>query len=59
MTVDANTEFFFRTPWNAVADSTPIGQGTSFLTNKDLVRGFKIHASVVDPLAVSACGADD
>jgi len=49
--VDANTEFFFRTPWNAVADSTPIGQGTSFLTNKDLVRGFKIHASVVDPLA--------
>ena len=51
LTVDANTEFFFRTPWNAVADSTPIGQGTSFLTNKDLVRGFKIHASVVDPLA--------
>jgi hypothetical protein len=31
-----------------VADSTPIGQGTSFLTNKNLVRGFKIHASV-DP----------
>src|SRR3984957_783653 len=49
--VDNNTLFFFRTPWNAVADSTPIGQGTSFLTNKDLVRGFKIHASVVDPLA--------
>ena len=33
------------------ADSTAIGQGTSFLTNKDLVRGFKIHCSVVDPLA--------
>jgi len=49
--VDNNTQFFFRTPWNAVADSTPIGQGTSFLTNKDLVRGFKIHASVEDPLA--------
>jgi hypothetical protein len=49
--VNANTEFFFRTPWNAVADSTPIATGTSFLTNKDLVRGFKIHASVVDPLA--------
>lgn len=49
--VDNNTQFFFRTPWNAVADSTAIGQGTSFLTNKDLVRGFKIHASVVDPLA--------
>ncbi len=46
--VDNNTQFFFRTPWNAVADATPIGQGTSFLTNKDLVRGFKIHASV-DP----------
>jgi Domain of unknown function (DUF4382) len=50
--VDSNTQFFFRTPWNAVADATPIGQGTSFLTNKELVRGFKIHASVVDPLAV-------
>ena len=49
--VNSNTEFFFRTPWNAVADATPIGAGTSFLTNKDLVRGFKIHASVVDPLA--------
>ncbi len=49
--VDANTEFFYRTPWNAVSDSTPIGTGTSFLTNKNVVRGFKIHASVVDPLA--------
>jgi hypothetical protein len=51
LTVNDNTEFFFRTPWNAVSDSTPIGQGTSFLTNKDIVRGFKVHASVVDPLA--------
>ena len=49
--MNANTEFFFRTPWNAVADSTPIGQGTGFLTNKNLVRGFKIHASV-DPTVV-------
>jgi hypothetical protein len=49
--VDNNTEFFFRTPWNALSDTTPIGQGTGFLANKDLVRGFKIHASVVDPLA--------
>ena len=48
LAVDANTEFFFRTPWDAVADSTPIGTGKGFLTNKDLVRGFKIHASV-DP----------
>jgi hypothetical protein len=46
--VDANTQFFYRTPWNAVSDSNPIGTGTSFLTNKNLVRGFKIHASV-DP----------
>ncbi len=49
--VDGNTEFFFRTPWNAVSDSTPIGQGTGFLTTKNLVRGFKIHASV-DPTVV-------
>jgi hypothetical protein len=51
LTVDANTKFFFRTPWDAVADSTPIATGTGFLTTKDLVRGFKIHASVADPLA--------
>jgi hypothetical protein len=51
LTVDANTEFFFRTPWNAVSDATPIGQGTGFLTSGNFVRGFKIHASVVDPLA--------
>jgi hypothetical protein len=51
VTVDANTEFFFRTPANAVADATPIGTGTGFLANHDLVRGFKVHVSVVDPLA--------
>ena len=50
LTVNANTQFFFRTPWNATADATPIGQGPLFLNNDDLVRGFKIHASVVDPL---------
>ena len=49
--VDANTQFFFRTPWNAVSDTTPIGQGTGFLMNQNLVRGFKVHASVTDPLA--------
>jgi hypothetical protein len=53
VTVDANTEFFFRTPQNALADATPIGTGTSFLTNGDLVRGFKVHISVDDPLATS------
>jgi len=51
VTVNSNTQFFFRTPWNAVADATPIATGTAFLTNQDLVRGFKVHVSVVDPLA--------
>ncbi len=51
LTVNANTQFFFRTPSNAVADATPIGSGTTFLTNHDLTRGFKVHASVVDVLA--------
>jgi hypothetical protein len=50
--VTNNTLFYFRTPWNAVADATPIGQGTSFLTNKDLVRGFKVHVDV-DPAATA------
>ncbi len=49
LTVDANTLFFFRTPSNGQSDATAIGQGTAFLSN--LVRGFKVHASVVDPLA--------
>ncbi len=52
LTVDAGTEFFFREPQNASADSVPIATGTAFLANHDLVRGFKVHASVVDPLAV-------
>ena len=52
MLVDANTKFFFRTPWDAVADSTPIATGTGLLNSKDFVRGFKVHASVVDPLAI-------
>lgn len=51
LVVDANTQFFFRQPQNALADATPIGTGTTFLANHDLVRGFKVHASVVDPLA--------
>ena len=52
VTIDANTEFFFRTPSSATADATPIGTGTGFLANQDLVRGFKVHVSAVDPLAV-------
>jgi hypothetical protein len=51
VTVDANTQFFFRTPADALADATPIGTGTGFLTAENLVRGFKVHVSVVDPLA--------
>jgi len=51
LTVDANTEFFFRTPANASTDATPIGTGTGFLTSHNLVRGFKVHVTVVDPLA--------
>ncbi len=49
LTVDANTLFYFRTPSNGQTDSNSIGQGTAFLAN--LVRGFKVHVSVVDPLA--------
>lgn len=52
MLVDNNTKFFYRTPWDAVADATPIAVGTDFLTSDNFVRGFKVHASVVDPLAV-------
>jgi hypothetical protein len=49
VTVNASTQFFFRTPANALSDATPIGTGTAFLSN--MVRGFKIHINVVDPLA--------
>ena len=52
VTVNANTKFFYRQPWNATADATPIGTGTAFVANQNIVRGFKVHASVVDPLAV-------
>ena len=44
--INANTQFFFRAPWNATADATPIGTGTSFIAAGDLVRGFKVHVSV-------------
>jgi Domain of unknown function (DUF4382) len=49
LTIDSNTLFYFRTPANAQSDATAIGQGPAFLSN--LVRGFKVHASAVDPLA--------
>jgi hypothetical protein len=52
ITVDANTQFFFRAPQDGLADATPIATGTGFLAAKNLVRGFKVHVGVVDPLAV-------
>jgi len=52
LSVNANTQFYFRVPQNALADATPIGTGPAFLANHNLVRGFKVHASVVDPLGV-------
>jgi Domain of unknown function (DUF4382) len=52
VTVNADTQFFFRTPANAIADATPIATGTGFLTSQQLVRGFKVHVSAADPLAV-------
>jgi Domain of unknown function (DUF4382)/Domain of unknown function (DUF5666) len=51
LTIDANTQFFFREPQSPSADSRPIATGTGFLSTRDLVRGFKVHATVVDPLA--------
>lgn len=52
VTVDiaSDTNFFFR------GGTTAIGTGTSFLTN--LVRGFKIHVDVVDPLATPMVAQD-
>ncbi len=51
LTVDANTQFYFRQPQNPAADVMPIGTGPAFLTAGNLVRGFKVHVGVVDPLA--------
>jgi len=51
LVVNDSTQFFFREPQNPSVDSNPIATGTAFLTSHDLVRGFKVHASVVDPLA--------
>ena len=46
--VDASTQFYYRQPSNPAADAAPIGTGPAFLTDQNLVRGFKVHASV-DP----------
>jgi hypothetical protein len=44
VTVNSATEF--------VVGSTTVGTGTAFLASQQLVRGFKVQVSVVDPLAV-------
>jgi hypothetical protein len=51
LVVNDSTQFFFRQPWDSAADATPIGTGTAFLANNNIVRGFKIHASALNPLA--------
>ncbi len=51
--VNNGTQFFFRVPENALADATPIGTGTSFLAGNNIVRGFEVHAGVVNPMASS------
>ncbi len=49
--IAAGTEFFFRTPEKALSDTTPIGTGTGFLAAHNIVRGFKVHVQVADPLS--------
>jgi hypothetical protein len=51
ITIGPNTLFYFRAPQNPSADATSIGQGPGFLASGDVVRGFKVHVSCVDPLA--------
>ena len=52
LSIVSTTNFYFRTPYKAESDANAIGQGPAFLSN--LVRGFKVHASVVvDPTALT------
>ncbi len=52
VTVNAATQIYYRAPQDALADATPIStNGAAFLASSNLVRGFKVHATVVDPLA--------
>ena len=51
ITIGPNTLFYFRAPQNPSADAASIGQGPGFLASGDIVRGFKVHVSCVDPLA--------
>jgi len=51
ITIGPNTLFYFRAPQNPSADATSIGQGPGFLASGEIVRGFKVHVSCMDPLA--------
>lgn len=51
VTIGPNTLFYFRTPQDAQADASSIGQGPGFLTSGHIVRGFKVHVSPVDAFA--------
>ena len=55
LTIATGTQFFFRAPESMLSESTPIGTGPAFLAGQamtpNIVRGFKVHVSVVDPLA--------
>jgi len=46
--VDANTQFFFRTPHSPALDAAPIATGTGFLSSHELARDFKVHVSLVN-----------
>jgi hypothetical protein len=52
VTINGSTQFFFRAPQSGLADATPIGTGTGFLTSQMLVRGFKVHVGSLNPLGV-------
>ena len=53
ITINNETQFFYRTPQNALADATPLATGTGFMDAHSLVRGFKVHVNVADPLAAT------
>jgi hypothetical protein len=53
VTVNNETQFFYRVPADALADATPIATGTAFMDAHNLVRGFKVHVSYVDPSAAT------
>ncbi|HMK86092.1 MAG TPA: DUF4382 domain-containing protein [Steroidobacteraceae bacterium] len=45
--VNQNTLIYFRAPQNALEDATPIStNGAQFLADGNLLRGFKVHATV-------------